>query len=149
MCNVFHEINPTEWLNLFNKHSLILSSLKKDGVLLIVEDQLIAVGEKAYQNGFLVFDKIQFKKLFKIENDYKHIDARGDGRLKAHFIPSIELSNIDANSRIDAIDNINHISKDMVRQLRSAEPSYKNGKLHGFWVQQMANSQLVLSELTN
>lgn len=147
MCNVFHEINPNDWLSLFNKHKLIQSSLKSDGTLLIVEDQLLAIGEKAYKNGFLVFDKLQFKKLFNIQGDYKHFDARNDGRLKAHFIPANALSNISAVSRKDSIENLNEHSKDKVKELRDSDPSYKNGKLHGFWVQQLANSQLVLSDL--
>ena len=36
--------------------------------LLIVEDQLIPQGEKAYNNGFLVLDILQFKILFNIDN---------------------------------------------------------------------------------
>lgn len=146
MCNVFHEIDPKEWLNLFDKHNIVLSSLKADGTLLIVEDQLLAVGEKAYQNGFLVFDKIQFKKLFNISEDYKVLDARNDGRLKAHLISANHLVNISDLTRIDALENLMHFAKEKIKELRNDVPSYKNGKLHGFWVQQLANAQLALSE---
>ncbi len=148
MCNVFHEIDPKNWLNLFSPQSLICSLLKKDGTLLIVEDQLLKVGEKAYANGFLVFDKLQFKKLFTIDNYHSH-DQRNDGRLKAHFLPTEVLTNISQESRIDAIENLKYNAETKVKELRDSAPSYKNGQLHGFWIHQLANSQLILSELKN
>jgi antitoxin component YwqK of YwqJK toxin-antitoxin module len=110
---------------------------------------LLAVGEKAYKNGFLVFDKIQFKKLFGIIENYLVHDARRDGRLKAHFIKKEYLKNLTADTRIEAIDSLLHTSKKEVLRLRSEEATYKNGKLHGIWVQQLANAQLALGELRN
>jgi hypothetical protein len=124
-----------------------MSALSKEGTLLVVEDQLIPVGEKAYENGFLVFDKIQFKKLFNITDDYKVLDARGDGRLKAHFIPSNVLQNIDPTSRITSIESLQEAAKRNIKILREDKATFKNGKLHGFWIQQVANAQLCLDEL--
>lgn len=151
MCNVFHEIDAKDWLKFFNEHSIFAHALKEDGVLLIVEDQLLAVGEKAYQNGFMVFDKIQFKKLFNINEDYLVHDARGDGRLKAHYIKKPFLSNVTSTTRTHAIESLLATSQQEILRLRSTstEQSYKNGKLHGFWVQQLANAQLALGELGN
>lgn len=146
MCNVFHEIDPKEWLVFFSELELIRATLSNDGVLLIVEDQLLPVGEKAYQNGFLVFDKIQFKKLFKISGDYTVKDARDDGRLRAHFLPANALSQIDSSSRIQAIQSLQQSAKSEIKSLRSKKPTYHNGKLHGFWIQQLANAQLALDE---
>ena len=147
MCNVLHEIDAKDWLSFFDEHSIFAHALKADGTLLIVEDQLLAMGEKAYQNGFLVLDKIQFKKLFDIADNYLVHDARQDGRLKAHFIKKEHLNNMTAKSRIEAIKSLFNTSKEEVLRLRSEEATYKNGKLHGFWVQQLANAQLALSEL--
>ncbi|QEY18215.1 hypothetical protein D0C16_20845 [Cellvibrio sp. KY-GH-1] len=149
LCNVFHEIDPKDWLTLFSKNNIIRSCLRDDGTLLIVEDQLIPVGEKAYPNGFLVLDKIQFKKLFKLTNDYPMQDARNDGRLRAHSIPANAVGNVDSASRIEAITDLAETAKREVRRIRGEAASYKNGKLHGFWVQQLANAQLALSELSN
>lgn len=146
MCNVFHEIDPIDWLNLFKEHTLIPHALSDDGTLLIVEDQLIPVGEKAYKNGFLVFDKAQFKKLFKIDN-YQVTDARNDGRLKAHFLESRFLKNIDSQSRITAIENLQETAKRNIKMIREDQSTFKNGKLHGFWIQQLANAQLSLDNL--
>lgn len=147
MCNVLHEVDAKDWLSFFDEHSIFTHALKENGTLLIVEDQFLAMGEKAYQNGFLVFDKIQFKKLFNITDNYLVHDARGDGRLKAHFIKKEYLQNITADTRIESIKSLLNTSKEEVLRLRSEEATYKNGKLHGFWVQQLANAQLALSEL--
>jgi chemotaxis methyl-accepting protein methylase len=55
MCNVLHEIDTKDWLKLFRKDGLISSLLSKKGLLLLVEDQQIPTGEKAYQKGFFSF----------------------------------------------------------------------------------------------
>ena len=151
MCNVFHEIDPKDWLKLFSNESLILQMLKSDGILLMVEDQLIPVGEKAYQKGFLVLDTLQLKKLFKIKEEdslFKAFDARGDGRLKAHLVPKGYLTRIDKESRIEAIKKIEKQAIEQITDIRGKEASFNNGRLHSFWSQQWVNAQLALKELS-
>src|SRR5690606_22969500 len=65
MCNVLHEIDPKDWLKLFQNEGVISSLLSENGILLLVEDHQIPIGEKAYQKGFLVLDTPQLKDLFK------------------------------------------------------------------------------------
>lgn len=149
MCNVFHEIQPSEWLNLFTSVTSPFKLLKEDGYLLIVEDQFLAVGEKAHSQGFLVFDELEFKKLFKITSSdkYHSTDYRKDGRLKSHHIPKTCLERIDAKSKEDAIEILYQNAKDEIKKLRTIKsPSFKTGKLHGFWAQQLANASLALEE---
>lgn len=151
MCNVLHEIDPKDWLNLFQDGGVISSLLGENGFLLLVEDHQIPIGEKAYQNGFLVLDTPQLKELFKItekDNDFTFSDKRGDGRLKAHHIPKRLLIQIDEKSRLDAIRSMSNTSRAKIIEIREKEKNYQNGILHGFWTQQFANSQLILSELT-
>jgi ABC-type cobalamin/Fe3+-siderophores transport system ATPase subunit/SAM-dependent methyltransferase len=150
MCNVFHEIDPNSWISIFKGTLSVCDLLKKTGHLLVVEDQLLAVGEKAHSRGFLVFDSLEFKKLFKIkESDgYTVDDHKGDGRLKAHRIPQQVLGNIDPGSRVAAIEALRASAKAEIRRIRNEPPSYKNGKLHAFWAQQLANADLSLEELT-
>ncbi len=145
LSNVFHEIDHIYWNNVFGEGSLINHGLKDDGVLLIIEDQLIPVGEKAYQNGFLVFDKAQFKKLFDIPN--YNVEERRDGRLKAHFIEKSYLKNITTESKKVAIESLKTSAQRKVLEIRGLEANYENGKLHAFWTQQLANSYLVCSQL--
>ncbi|KIO51517.1 hypothetical protein IW18_17915 [Flavobacterium hibernum] len=150
MCNVFHEIEPNEWLNLFTSVKSPFKLLKEDGFLLIVEDQFLAIGEKAHAKGFLVYDELEFKKLFKIasEDAYVSTDYRKDGRLKSHHIPKKCITRIDAKSKIESLEMLIQNSKDAIKELRkTTEPTFKNGKRHGFWSQQLANASLALEEL--
>lgn len=150
MCNVFHEIDPNDWLNLFNSVTSPFKLLKDDGYLLIVEDQFLAVGEKAHAKGFLVYDELEFRKLFKIvESDkYTSTDYRKDGRLKSHHIPKNCINRIDATSKKESLTILLQNSKDEIKKLRKVTPpTFKTGKLHGFWSQQLANSSLAIEEL--
>lgn len=151
MCNVLHEIDPKDWLKLFQNEGLISSLLSDNGMLLLVEDHQIPIGEKAYQKGFLVLDTPQLKDLFKIsekETDFTFSDKRGDGRLKAHQIPKRCLIQIDEGSRLSAIKSMSVTARERILEIRDDTKNYQNGKLHGFWTQQFANAQLNLTELT-
>lgn len=151
MCNVLHEIDPIEWLKLFQPNGIIASCLKENGILLLIEDQQIPIGEKAYQKGFLVLDTPQLKELFEItENDtsFKFTDKNNDGRLKAHQIPKNILTRITEATRLKAIKSMSLTARDKILEIREMEKNYKNGKLHGFWTQQFANAQLNIAELT-
>jgi predicted ATPase len=151
MCNVLHEIDPKDWLKLFQNEGVISSLLSDNGILLLVEDHQIPIGEKAYQKGFLVLDTPQLKELFKIsekETDFKYTDKKGDGRLKAHQIPKHCLIQIDEVSRLASIKSLSATARDKILDIREIEKNYQNGKLHGFWTQQFANAQLNIAELT-
>lgn len=151
MCNVLHEIDPKDWLKLFQNEGIISSLLSENGMLLLVEDHQIPIGEKAYQKGFLVLDTPQLKDLFKIsekETDFTFTDKKGDGRLKAHQIPKRCLTQIDEASRLSAIKSMSVTAREKILEIRDKEKNYQNGKLHGFWTQQFANAQLNLAELT-
>lgn len=152
MCNVLHEIDPKDWLKLFSTDGIVARLLSDNGVLLLVEDHQLSVGEKAYQKGFLVLDTPQLKDLFKItegDSSFSFVDARGDGRLKAHQIPKDCLLRIDADSRIESMKSLCLTARDKILEIRTKDKNYKNGKIHGFWVQQFANAQLNLSEFTS
>jgi len=150
MCNVLHELDPKDWLSIFNTESGIVSLLKEDGILLVVENHQMPKGEKAYQKGFLVLDELQFKELFKITESDKGFITVGDAesKIKAHTIPSCCLRRIDADSRIKALRTLSSMAKDRISELREKEKSYKNGLKHAFWTQQFANAELALAELS-
>jgi energy-coupling factor transporter ATP-binding protein EcfA2 len=149
MCNVLHEIDPLEWTTLFGDDSLLRYLLKPDGFLLLVEDTEMRVGEMAHPRGFLVLDTAELKTLFSIqETDTRFVvnDARGDGRLKAHLIPSTCLSRVTRNSVKTAIQQVRHLAIEEIKRLRSSTGviSYRIGRKHAFYVQQLANAQLAL-----
>ncbi len=150
MCNVLHEIDPADWLTLFQHGGAISSCIKETGSLLIIEDHRMPIGEKAYQKGFLVLDTPEIKELFQIkeaDTDFSFSDYRGDGRLKAHKIPKRLLGNITYKTRKAAIELLSSKARNKIIETRNADQNYKNGILHGFWTQQFANAQLNLAQL--
>ncbi len=152
MCNVLHEIDPKDWLKLFGKDGKVSNLLADNGILLLVEDQRIPTGEKAYQKGFLVMDTPHLKDLFKItEKDagFTIDDARSDGRLKAHQIPKKCLTRISEKTRLAAIKALAVTAREQILAIRGKDKNYKNGKLHGFWTQQFANAQLNIAEFSS
>jgi hypothetical protein len=152
LCNVLHEIDPKTWLKLFGTNGAITSLLKEDGVLLVVEDTQMPIGEKAYHNGFIVLNTSQLKDLFVITPEesiyFNRSDARGDDRLQAHKISKRLLGKITATSRIMALRSVREMAQRAITKIREQKADYKQGKLHAFYVQQFANASLALAELT-
>ncbi|MBL0048076.1 MAG: AAA family ATPase [Bacteroidetes bacterium] len=60
LCNVLHEINPKEWVNILTS---IKNLLKENGYLLIIEDRYLPKGENAHEFGYLVFGNEETKIL--------------------------------------------------------------------------------------
>jgi ABC-type multidrug transport system ATPase subunit len=151
MCNVLHEIDPNEWLNLFSKDGQVSSLLSENGILLVVEDQEMLIGEKAYQKGFVVLDTPEIKEVFNIterDTDFGYSTVK-EGRLKAHRIKKEYLGRITSETRINCLKSLNKKAATNILKIRDEEIDYKNGKKHGFWIQQLANTTLCLNELTN
>lgn len=146
MCNVLHEVDIHNWVSLFKADGKITSLLSNDGYLLLVEDQEMPVGEKAYQKGFIVFNTPELKVLFEISGSMK-CEKAYDGRLTAHTISKSELSNVSRQSIVNAIKSLKQKAIDKIKEIRESDTTYKNGKKHGFWVEQLANCELILIEL--
>jgi ABC-type multidrug transport system ATPase subunit len=149
MCNVLHEIEPADWLNLFGGDGPICSSLADNGFVLIVEDEEVPVGERAHKHGFIVFDTAELKALFKItkhDSTFRYSDQRDNGRLKAHLIPKACLTRITASGRTDAFKKRQQRASQEIKKIRNSDPTYRNGRKLGFWLQQYANSSLALEE---
>ena len=149
MCNVLHEIDPVDWLSLFAADGPLVRLIADEGFLLIVEDERMPVGEKAYSKGFLVLGTDEIRTLFGVDGasgDLVVLDARGDGRLKAHLVPRKCLGRISPESRLNVLKHLGRRAQDTIRALRREKPNYQNGRLHAFWAQQWANANLALAE---
>jgi predicted ATPase/SAM-dependent methyltransferase len=149
MCNVLHEIDPSRWISMFKAGGDISKLLNNNGHLLVVEDELIPVGEMAHQNGFIVYDTTEFRELFSVtDGDGEFVrDEKRNGRLMAHLIKKEWLIRITTETiksslkarKICAINEIEKIRKNDV-------PNFRAGRAHGFWVQQLANATLALQQ---
>jgi len=149
MCNVLHEIDPNDWLTLFGGNGEVTSLLSDNGILLLVEDEEIPVGEKAYTKGFIVFDTTELKDLFDIQSDENllYSDKRNDGRLKAHVIEKRWLERITNDTRCKSLEERQNRAAKEIIELRKLPSNYRNGRKHSFWTQQLANTVLALREL--
>ena len=143
MCNVLHEIEPTDWLT---DITAVTPLIARDGVLLIVEDYAIPHGEKAHTNGFLLLDTPQLRELFCVTEADPGFQVKEErkGRLKAHLVPGECLTRVSGDSRARALESLRSQAKEHITQLRSAAPSSRNGHLHGMWTQLYANASLSL-----
>jgi ABC-type cobalamin/Fe3+-siderophores transport system ATPase subunit/SAM-dependent methyltransferase len=147
MCNVLHEILPADWSDLFGSSGKLTRLLRSDGYLLLVEVQQLPYGERAHEHGFLVLDTAQLRKLFNVgEPDGASFtcDAQRDGWLKAHLISQALLRRYSSDFRKEALLDLCSTARDRIRGLRAQGTDYRQGRLHGFWVQQFANAQLAL-----
>jgi len=149
MCNVLHEIDPVDWLKLFDARGPLVRLMKEDGYLLVVEDERMPVGERAYAKGFLVLGTDELRELFCVRTDEEGFksNSQRDGRLKAHRIPRAVLGRMSDASRKKVLELVKRRAEDKVKELRTQKASYRNGMLHAFWVQQLANATLALGEL--
>jgi SAM-dependent methyltransferase len=150
LTNVFHEIPPQEWTKLSRDIELLL---KPEGFLLIVEDQRLPHGERAHKYGFLLFDTLEFRKLFSItaqdEAQVRYVvQTERGGRLKAHYFKRELLARMTPETKRLALMELQNNAKREISRIRTqTEHSFKNGKLHALWMNQFANAQLALEEL--
>jgi ABC-type multidrug transport system ATPase subunit len=149
LTNVFHEIPPKEWNKTMRD---IAQLLKPEGFLLIVEDQRLPHGERAHEYGFLLFDTLEFRRLFAIaaqdeEQGLYVVQAERGGRLKAHYFKRELLARMTPETKRLALLELQANAKREISRIRTqSEHSFKNGKLHALWMNQFANAQLALEE---
>jgi hypothetical protein len=153
MCNVLHEIDPLDWLRVFESTSVLSRALHPDGRLVIVEDYLMPKGEYAHPYGFTLLDTEAIKVLFQSGAGVESVgvleaDGRYAGRIRAHVIPSQLLPNVTAVSRRAAIELAANNAADQISKLRTVgRGGFREGQAHAFWVQQFANCTLALKSL--
>ncbi len=152
MCNVLHELIPSEWGDLFGPEGKITHLLKDNGFLLVVEVQQLPYGEQAHRYGFLILDTAQLRKLFaKTESDsaiFKE-DKKKDGWLKAHLIARSLITRYTSATKDAAIRDLSSTARDKIKELRDKKlrdggNDYLAGRWHGFWVEQFANAELAI-----
>jgi predicted ATP-dependent endonuclease of OLD family len=151
MCNVLHEIEPIQWVDLFNGTHSISSVLKPEGFLLIMEDQFIPIGELANKLGFILFGPEQFKILFGVtESDtrFKCESHENNGRIMAYQIPQYLLARVTKETIIAALESLKKTSFENVKQLRAkSKPGYTDGRHHALYTQLFTNASLALEEI--
>lgn len=153
MCNVLHEIDPSEWLDLFAVDGVIARSLNATGSLLIVEDYLMPKGEYAHAYGFIVLNTEALQALFCAGAGDDAIKARDadspyTGRIRAHIVPVQLLGRVTAESRKRSLELAVRSAEAEIKRIRAQrQRDYRTGQAHAFWVQQFTNLKLALRAL--
>ncbi len=151
MCNVLHEIDPDEWISVLGETSTIYRCLREGGHLMIVEDQILPVGEHAHKFNFLILDSPSLQELFddrdKGVQTREHPDPRYSGRLKIHFVPKRLLANVSEKTRISAISALIRQAEARAIELEGSSDS-TSGRKYGFWTMQHFNAHRALRHLT-
>jgi hypothetical protein len=153
MCNVLHEIDPVEWLGIFDRNSELSRALNADGKLVIVEDYLMPKGEYAHPYGFTLLDTEAIQVLFQAgtgKNAITVLNAEGRhaDRIKAHVLPAQLLKHVTASTRKRSIELAATNAESQIQKLRAAgSTGFRAGQAHAFWVQQFANCTIALKKL--
>lgn len=154
MCNVLHELDPEQWLQLFGPDGKLTKLLKPDGGLLVVEDYQIPAGELAHRYGFLLLDEAELKQLFcwnEVDKTAGRVlretstEARYQNRLVMHWVAKPLLGNATAASRRAAIKGLKERSGAQISALRtSGKEGHRDGHLYALAAQSYANAALWL-----
>jgi hypothetical protein len=150
MCNVLHEVPPEQWAQVFGKDGYLTDLLDPDGFLLIVEDQLLKVGERAHAFGFLVLSGVELRILFGCAQEDRsfvtmsHPDPRYASRLKAHLVPAKLVANLTPQSARNAIFELKANALREVQRLQGEQYSNIAAREYAFWSHQFVNASLAL-----
>lgn len=150
MCNVLHEIEVAQWMDLFREGGVIGSVLRPNGYLLHVEDTELRIGERAHADGFVVLPTMAIRALFCIDKSDADIlvdVAPQNKRLVAHLIPAGYLPRINAGSVKNALRTVKEVALAEIRRLRNSPDAatYRKGRQLAFYLVQYANAELALN----
>jgi len=159
VCNVLHEVHPSDWIGEFGPDSALTSLLKEDGFILFIEDYALPVGERAHEYGFLLLDRDQLTALYQItsmdveerrftRND--HPSQGYKGRLIAHLVSAHCLQRMTPRTVDDAIASLNRQSLERLKLLlkegHDGTSGSKRGRESALVTQLAANSALWLKD---
>ena len=146
LCNVLHEIEPENWLNVFRDINALLA---QDGAIVIMEDLLPPVGELPNKRGYLLLDEFGLGLLFNAPNEIKRLQKH-DGRLMAVEISKPLVARVSNNTREAALSHLQRDAKEQVRRLREQAleaPSHRLGREHAHFSMLYTNASLALEVL--
>jgi ABC-type cobalamin/Fe3+-siderophores transport system ATPase subunit len=138
LANVFHEIHPNDWEEMFSSINQLLSD---KGHLIVIEDQVLSNGENAHNKGFIVLDEDQYDIAFSFKEGYFVKDER-EGKIKAHYIPQ-SMVNSYQNNLSEILESIKQQSLINIEKISKDDLSFTNGKKNAFWHHQYINAERI------
>ena len=154
LVNVLHEIEPKYWSEVFTN---IQKLLKPNGILILVESEILSQGEKAYDNGFLVMTEEALKTLLSTTEIQVKREKIALGSIVSYTIGKEHLCGVNDSSVATSIQNIAKNSLEHIKEIKSLkiDPAkdetvlWKEGLCLAFWTHQYANAQLNNSFIQN
>lgn len=146
MSNVLHELPVRKWLECFRQIHEVLAA---DGQLVILEDQLLPVGELPHANGYIVLDDVALMSLFNSDKAIQFQSTARGGRLTAYGIPRSYLLQATTDSIVSALKKVRSMAKQQLLLLRNDSPgerSFQSGRRHAHYALLHTNAQLALDE---
>jgi SAM-dependent methyltransferase len=150
MCNVLHEIEPRLWKETFETCYEVLNPA---GSLVVIEDQMISVGELPNEKGFVVLDTIEMQALFGGSHAVRELS--GDvpeaykGRISILEIPAEHLTRYSTPNKLAALRLVSERARCRVKALRAEKGktnTQKAGRLHALYAMLWMNAELALAE---
>ncbi len=146
LCNVLHEIPPSEWPTLM---ATLAQVLRPDGKLLILEDQHMSVGELPHAKGFLVLDEIELRALFGLgpESPRLRYKTVQDGRLSVAEISVSAVRGCSTEGVDAALKQLQTRALAEIKSLRRPHPNselanHRRGRLHAYYALLHTNATL-------
>lgn len=146
LCNVLHEINPKEWVNVFINIKKILND---NGYLIIIEDRFLPKGETAHEFGYLILGTNETRILLNSENslELKLNEPELSDRIIFNAFKKEEI-NVTEKSVIDSINLLKKNTFNNLKTLKKNNKDINNGRRYANETQLYINSQLTLEYLT-
>lgn len=148
LVNVLHEIETKYWCEIFhNIHEL----LKDGGKLIIVEREELTIGERAYDNGFLVITQGGADALFG-EGNYRRDTHPKKAYIVKYAVEKLALQVTEEKVR-QCVAQIRQHAWNQIAQLKQPDPlqndlgKYQAGIKLAFQLHQYANASLILGEV--
>ena len=147
MINVFHEISPELWKQEFKTISELL---KNDGELIIIEREVLTVGESPYINGYLMLTGLNDKSLaaealfgasnvvFYRDDKKPYIIAHLVNRSGVVAAQSACLDAVFSFLKNDALSQICALKKENSIDSHNNIEKYKRGISLAFWLNQLS-----------
>ena len=147
LVNVLHEIDTKFWCEVFgNIHTL----LKDSGKLIIVERETLTIGERAYDNGFLVITSTGADALFAAGNYQRNTHSKKNYIVK--YTVEKQALHITKEKVQECISQIKQHALMQIAQLKHSQSpqeyvnKYQAGIQLAFQLHQYANASLILDE---
>jgi len=146
MCNVLHEIDPEHWLSTFKECK---DALRDGGSLIVIEDQLPAIGELPHHKGFIVLDHIEMEALFggakSVSECRVYVPEVYRGRISVIQVPRDALSAASNETKDSALAMVQKRARREIENLRrkaNAGGTQRSGRLHALYAMLWMNAEL-------